>query len=64
MSHLERLAEDISNDGGKNLENELIAAILSVPPEWTSVMRRMVVDPSDLNLSALKVFKECVYQFA
>ena len=40
---MERLAEEISYDGWKHLDNTLIFAIHSVPSKWTSVMRRMVV---------------------
>ena len=40
---MEWLVEGISDNGSECLDNTLIAAIHSVPPEWTSVMRRMVV---------------------
>ena len=38
---MEWLAEGISDGGWKNLENELITTIHSVPLKWTSVIRRM-----------------------
>ena len=40
---MEWLAQGISNDGWNHLDNDLIASIHSVPLEWTSVMRRMVI---------------------
>ena len=43
MPHLEHLAEKISDVGLQHLDNELISAIHSVPPEWTSLMRRMAM---------------------
>ena len=43
MLHLERLADGIFDVGWQRLDNELIATIHSVPLEWTSLMRSIVV---------------------
>ena len=44
---MEKLDEGIYDDGWQHLDNEFIVTIHSVPPEWTSVMRRMVVACDD-----------------
>ena len=43
LSHLERLASGVSNDGWQHLSNDVIASIHSFPLDWTSVMRRMAM---------------------
>ena len=41
--HLELLAAEVSDDGWQLLSNDVISSIHSFPPEWTSVMRKMVM---------------------
>ena len=43
LPHLEWLAARVSDDCLQHLSNDVIASIHSFPPEWTAVMRRMVV---------------------
>ena len=43
LPHLEWLTDGVSDYGWQHLSNDVIVSIHSFPPEWTSVMRRMVV---------------------
>ena len=52
LPHLEQLVDVISDDGWQHLNNDLITSIHSFPPEWTSVMRRVVVACDYLHWAA------------
>ena len=43
VPYMEELATGVLGDGWKHLSTNLIAAIHNIPPEFTSVMRKMVV---------------------
>ena len=43
MMHLEQITEGICDVGWKYLDNEMISTIHSVPPKWTSLMRRIAM---------------------
>ena len=52
LPYLKCLADGISDDGWQHLNNDMIASIHSFPPEWTPVLRRVVVVYDYLRLEA------------